>query len=62
MIENKQVLYTEDIPFSAFNKKYIIKRLKELGEKEGYNINDKFTKRIYSWYVIGNFLLLEFKC
>ena len=30
MIENKQVLYTEDIPFSAFNKKYIIKRLKEL--------------------------------
>ena len=46
MIENKQVLYTEDIHLSAFNKKYIIKRLKELGEKEGCNINDKFTKRI----------------
>ena len=29
---------TEDIPSSAFNKKYIIKRLKELGEKEGYNM------------------------
>ena len=29
--------------------------LKELGEKEGYNINDKFKNRlkdrIYSWYV-----------
>ena len=42
----KQVLDTEDIPSSAFNKKYIIKRLKELGEKEGYNINDKFTNRL----------------
>ena len=51
MIENKQVLYTEDIPFSAFNKKYIIKRLKELGEKEGCNINVKFIKRIYSWNI-----------
>ena len=64
MIENKQVLYTEDIPFSAFNKKYIIKRLKELGEKEGYNINDKFRNRlkdrIYSWYVDVDFLLLKF--
>ena len=66
MIENKQVLYTEDIPFSAFNKKYIIKRLKELGEKEGYNINDKFRKRlkdrIFSWYVDGDFLFLKFIC
>ena len=55
---------TEDIPSSAYNKKYIIKRLKELGEKEGYNINDKFRNRlkdrIYSWYVDGDFLLLRF--
>ena len=31
--------------------------LKELEEKEGYNINDKFRNRlkdrIYSWYVDG---------
>ena len=64
--KKKQVLYTEDIPFSAFNKKYIIKRLKELGEKEGYNINDKFRKRlkdrIFSWYVDGDFLFLKFIC
>ena len=60
----KQILDTEDIPSSAYNKRYIIKRLKELGEKEGYNINDKFTNRIkdriYSWYVDGDFLLLKF--
>ena len=60
----KQVLETEDIPSSAYNKKYIIKRSKKL--KEGYNINDKFTNRlkdrIYSWYVDGHFLLLKFKC
>ncbi len=42
----KQVLNTEDIPSSAYNKRYIIKRLKELGEKEGYNINDKFRNRL----------------
>ena len=41
----KQVLDTEYIPSSVFNKRYIIKRLKELGEKEGHNINDKFTNR-----------------
>ena len=39
----KQLLDTEYIPSSVFNKRYIIKRLKELGEKEGHNINDKFT-------------------
>ena len=31
--------------------------LKELEEKEGYNINDKFTNRlkdrIYSWYIVS---------
>ena len=32
----KQILDTEDISSSVFNKKYVIKRLKELGEKEGY--------------------------
>ena len=63
----KQILDTEDIPSSAFNKRYIIKRLKELGEKEGYNnINDKFKnrlkERIYSWYVDSDFLLLKFMC
>ena len=62
----KQILDTEDIPSSAYNKRYIIKRLKELGEKEGYNINDKFTNRIkdriYSWYVDGDFFLLKFIC
>ena len=60
----KQILNTKDIPSSNFNKIFIIKRLKELGEKEGYNINDKFTNRskdrIYSWYVDGDFLLLRF--
>ena len=62
----KQILNTKDIPSSTFNKKFIVKRLKELGEKEGYKINDKFTNRlkdrIYSWYVDGHFLLLKFKC
>ena len=29
----KLILNTEDIPSNAYNKKYIIKRLKELGEK-----------------------------
>ena len=63
----KQILNTEDILSSAYNKKYIIKRLKELGEKEGYNnINDKFKnrlkERIYSWYVDSDFLLLKFMC
>ena len=58
----KQLLDTEYIPSSVFNKRYIIKRLKELGEKEVYNINDKFTNRIYSWYVDGDFLLLKFMC
>ena len=29
----KQLLDTEYIPSSVFNKRYIIKRLKELGEK-----------------------------
>ena len=62
----KQILNTEDILSSAYNKKYIIKRLKELGEKERYNINDKFRNvlkdRIYSWYVDDNFLLLKFIC
>ena len=52
--------------YEFFFKKYIIKRLKELGEKEGYNINDKFRNRlkdrIYSWYVDGNFVLLKFMC
>ena len=32
----KQILNTKDIPSSTFNKKFIVKRLKELGEKEGY--------------------------
>ena len=62
----KQILDTEDIPSSAFNKRYIIKRLKELGETERYNINDKFRNvlkdRIYSWYVDDDFLLLKFIC
>ncbi len=62
----KQILNTKDIPSSTFNKKFIVKRLKELGEKEGYKINDKFTNRlkdrIYSWYVDGDFLLLRFMC
>ena len=53
---------TEYIPSSAFNKKYIIKRLKELGEKEGYNIKDKFKNRIYSWYFDVDFLFLKFIC
>ena len=43
-----------------------MKRLKELEEKEGYNINDKFTNilkdRIYIWYVDDDFLLLKFMC
>ena len=60
----KQILNTKDIPSSTFNKKFIVKRLKELWEKEGYNINNKFKNwlkdRIYSWYVDGNFLLLRF--
>ena len=59
----KQILNTKDIPSSTFNKKFIVKRLKELGEKEGYNINDKFTNRlkdrIYSWYVVGVFYYLD---
>ena len=62
----KQILNTEDIPSNAYNKKYIIKRLKELGEKERYNVNDKFKNRlkdrIYSWYVDCDFLLLKFMC
>ena len=63
----KQILDTEDIPSSAFNKRYIIKKLKELGEKEGYNnINDKcknrLKDRIYSWYVDGDFLFFKFMC
>ena len=41
----KQILNIKDIPSSTFNKKFIVKRLKELGEKEGHNINDKFTNR-----------------
>ena len=60
----KQILNTKDIPSSIFNKKFIVKRLKELGEKEGYKINDKFINRlkdrIYSWYVDVDFLLLKF--
>ena len=51
---------------SAINKRYIIKKLKDLGEKEGYNINDKFINRlkdrIYSWYVDSDFLFLKFMC
>ena len=34
----KQILDTEDIPSSAFNKRYIIIVLKELAVKERYNI------------------------
>ena len=60
----KQILNTKDIPSSSFNKKYIIKRLKELIVKKRYNINDKFINRlkdrIHSWYVDGDFLLLRF--
>jgi len=41
-----------------------MKRIKELEEKEKYNINDKCTNilkdRIYIWYVDGDFLLLKF--
>ena len=60
----KQIVNIEDIPSSAFNKRYISKRSKELGEKEEYNINDKFTNRvkdgIYSCYVDDYFWLLKF--
>ena len=39
-IKKKQILNTNNILCDVFNKKYIVKRLKELGEKEGYNINN----------------------
>ena len=59
----KQILNIKDIPSSTFNKKFIVKRLKELGEREGYKINDEFTNRlkdrINSWYVDGNFYYLD---
>ena len=42
----KEILNTNDISSSDFNKLYIMKRLKELGEKEGYNNNYIFTNRL----------------
>ena len=43
---------------------FITQKLKYLGEKEGYIINDKCNNRlknkIYSWYVDSDFLLLKF--
>ena len=54
----KQILDTEDIPSSAYNKRYIIKRLKELGEKEGYNINDKFRNRLKDEYIVSMLMVI----
>ena len=41
----KEILNTEDIP-SCDYKRYIIKILKELGDKVGYKINYYFTNRL----------------
>ena len=47
-------------------KNFITQKLKYLGEKEGYIINDQFNNRlkntIYSWYVDSDFLLHKFLC
>ena len=62
----KQILNTNDIPSSVNCKRFITQKLKYLGEKEGYIINDQFNirlkNRIYSWYVDSDFLLLKFMC
>ena len=62
----KQILNTYDISSSVKCKRFITQKLKYLGEKEGYIINDQFNNRlknrIYSWYVDSNVLLLKFMC
>ena len=62
----KQILNKNDIPSSVNCKRFIIQKLKNLWEKEGYIINDQFNNRlknrIYSWYVDSDFLLLTFMC
>ena len=60
------LLNMNDIPSSVNYKRFITKKLKYLGEKEGYTINAQFNNRlinrIYSWYVDSDFLLLKFMC
>ena len=42
----KQILNTNDIPSSINFKRFITQKLKYLGEKEGYIINDKCNNRL----------------
>ena len=62
----KQLINTNDIPSSINFKRFITQKLKYLGEKEGYIINDKCNNRlknkIYSRYVDSDFFLLKFMC
>ena len=60
----KNILNIKNIPPSFNINYYITKKIKSIGNTNGITINDKLTKilkkRIYSWYVDGNFLLLKF--
>ena len=60
----KNILNIKNIPPKLNINYYITKKIKSLGISKGITINDKFTKRlkkrIYSWYVEGDFLLLKF--
>ena len=62
----KQLINTNDILSSINCKRFITQKLKYLGEKEGYIINDQFNNRIknkiYSWNVDSDFLLLKLMC
>ena len=64
--KNIKYIRCKYIPSSVFYKRFITQKLKYLGEKEGYIINDQFNirlkNRIYSWYVDSDFLLLKFMC
>jgi len=61
----KNILNNKNIPSNLNINYYITKKLKSIGISKGIIIIDKFTKRlkkrIYSWYVDGDFLLLKFK-
>jgi len=62
----KNILNIKNIPSNLNINYYITKKLKSIGISKGITINDKFTKilnkRIYSWYIDGDFLLFNFSC
>ena len=61
-----EILGLNDISEVRVSYNYLYNKLKIIGEKEGYNINQGFIStlkhRIYSWYVDSDFLLFKFMC